>query len=211
LSGLQCGSQKVAPWGSLLPVFSKSKNRLYKNIVCATLDGSSDFIYFDVFRICKRNIRHTIDLDIMLENGWAAHNTSDICRMQFKYPGDISDLKRHKCFHDPINSCPASFTIRTEKVLRTREEIVTSCDSGQQSIDIARISYANVHCFVCQKSNLQDDLTCGLDSGIRSWPSGQAVLLDTRFILDFNANDLKKKATPIACRVGNVRIDLLIV
>jgi hypothetical protein len=134
LSGVECGSQNVAPWGSLFPIFSKRKNRLYKNMACATSDGSSDAIYFDVYLICDQYESRRPDFSYFIENIWTLMNSRNECRILFKYPGDTKDLKWHQCFNDLIDSCQASFTIlAADDFNHTHYDVVSECDSGRQS------------------------------------------------------------------------------
>ena len=198
----QCGSQNVAPWGSLYPVFSKVNNRLYRNIVCATLDGSLDATHFDVFFICDRYDAHRLDLNDIIENGWISNNGKNKCRLEFKYPGDTKDLQMHKCFNEEITMCQASFTFRTVANTNIISEKIFTCDNAPQASSFVKKMYANVFCHVCES------LQCSEHDKFRRSSSTYSILIDVNFISEVNKNDLKKDATPMACSVVNVRIIL---
>ena len=50
---LICGDANVAFWGSFRPVYSPSRNQIYKNIICATADGVTDGLLWDVILNCR--------------------------------------------------------------------------------------------------------------------------------------------------------------
>ena len=207
MSEEECGHQNIAHWGSFYPAFSKTKNRLYKNIACAILDGSSDAIQFDVYVICERYEPNTIDLIVsnFVENGSILNSNRNKCSIKFKYPGDSKDIKWHLCYSDLVNSCPATFTIRkTENVNTKQEEMTTECeDESDESITM----YGNVFCHVCEEDgDFRDGFACVDDDEISRKPLAHKILLDTSYISKLNRKDLEKEASSMTCRVTYVRI-----
>ena len=208
----QCGSQNVAPWGNLYPVFSKVKNRLYKNIACATLDGSLNVIPFDVFFICDRYDAHRMDLNNIIGRGWISNSLRNICRLEFKYPGNTNDLQRHKCSNELMIPCPAHFSFKTVENTTYQAEKIFTCDPELQSSSSAVMQmYGNVFCHVCKEKEFGEDLICSDDDKNRRSSSTYNILIDMNFISELNKNDLKKKEAPLACSVTNVRISYNII
>ena len=201
----ECGHQNIAPWGSFYPAFSKTKNRLYKNIVCAILDSSPDAIQFDVYVICDRYDPSTIDLDNCVKNGYISNSKKKKCQIRFEYKGDINDLNWHLCFTGHNNSCPAVFTIGTmENANNTQLTITTECDN---EVSLTKEVYANVFCHVCEDAvDIHDGMACSYGKEMNRKESSYKIRIDTNFISYYNRKDSKKLATPMACGVVDVRI-----
>ena len=201
----ECGHQNIAPWGSFYPAFSKTKNRLYKNIACAILDGSSDAIQFDVYVICERYDLSTIDLDNFVKNGYISNSNKNKCQINFKYLGDSKDLNWHLCFTGHNYSCPAVFTIRTvENVNNTQVDIATECDI---EASLTKEVYANVFCHICEDAmDIHGGMSCSYGRGNSRKESSYKILIDTNCISNYKRKYSKKVTAPMACRAVNVRI-----
>jgi hypothetical protein len=219
-TALKCGDVKVAPWGSFMPVFSKEKQKIYKNTACAEADNVRDGILWDFQIISKQydSSALTRDASSYISNLYLA-TIPRYCRLHFRYPGDISDLKYERCFMDLINTCKnKEFTV-PKRMNLTSSQIREACTSGLVSPYRARNMYANVFCYMCNGYQYSETETCFIDvDGIRGFTgslitillNGRSVAENIRRIKEAKIVKRLPRACPKQCKVDKVGICVVV-
>jgi hypothetical protein len=183
----KCGDKTTDPWGSFLPVSSKSTRKIYKNSACAEADNVTDGVLWDFYINCKYlpNTIHINDLPQYISN---LHQNSlpKLCRLFFKYPGDVFDLKSERCFTKLIRTCKNKKFAIPEKMNLTRSQIRQACTSGLVSPYRATDMYANVFCYICNGNIYSEKDKCYIDLDGSQRFSGfyMHILVDGIFLSD---------------------------
>lgn len=207
-SNISCGDMNVAPWGSFYPVYSVKSKQIYKNIECAEEDDEdSDVILWDAVINC-RNLKKAV-------NG--IDSISEVCDVNFFFPGDLSVLQHLHCYTGLIDTCPESYDFQVpEGTNVSKEEIRKLCESsGILSPYRARKIYANVFCHICNeaffhgRSCSKDDTN---DYGARVGHPGEFIaLIDGEFMRKRrDAPRIIEQMPPLACHYADVSFALTI-
>ncbi|XP_053373949.1 uncharacterized protein LOC128546710 [Mercenaria mercenaria] len=209
-SNISCGDQRVAPWDSLYPVYSKRNNLLYKNAICATKNGAMDVTPFDAFLVCKEIDQLVSDASNFVQLLDSTSNSVPRdCSVDFTYRGDINDLKSHKCYKELVNVCLASKSFHlTYDIGFSKEEVISACTSGLVSPYRKAKMYANIFCYICNAEPFIKDISCKKITFERGHGSnGFTGLIDTNFITNDREDMLAKaKKVPKACEINDVSI-----
>ena len=160
-----CGDVKVAPWGTMLPVYSREKKSLYKNPVCAACNGVIDGIVWIPVIYC--NMRKFQNFDFTLDEG---------CSVNFVEPKSIETSLLPRCTLKNT-FCVERFPV-PHGLNMTSEQIIEACESEFYSMYDHREK--NVFCAVCNDKYLQSS-NCVGDSDLK-WGIGKITFLMT---LDF--------------------------
>jgi hypothetical protein len=152
-----CGNRKVAPWGSLYPVFSKRTGKIYKNMECAKLNNVVDGIVWDARLECMTLKSYGLVNDFS-DLSWT--KLQNYCKVRFIYPGDFNDIKFQTCFRDMVDNCTT--TEVPGSINASRQQISEFCQSGLVSPYFADRNhlYSNVFCYICSGLHLIQDLKC---------------------------------------------------
>jgi hypothetical protein len=217
-SGLACGDTRVAFWGSLFPVYSASKQHIYKNRACADADNVKDGQAWDVLLSCNaESVLHHNNKSIIIENddsylidfvlrgGFKSKN----CHINFMFNDE--KIQKLKCFDDVIDDCSNSAMMSTANVANfSAEEIIAACTNGFLSPYRQQKMYANVFCHICNGENYKQEGLCPNMRSIHSARGGFTTknivaLIDMDFLLTKRLTS-KSPGTSIrkACRGDNV-------
>ncbi|XP_060594596.1 uncharacterized protein LOC132748948 [Ruditapes philippinarum] len=165
LPNLKCGDEKTDPWGSFIPVFSKSTRKIYNNSACAEADNVTDGVLWNFIINCKYlpNTIHINDIPQYISN---LHQNSfpKICHLHFKYPGNIFDLKSERCYTNLISTCANEKFAIPGNINLTMSQIRQACTSGLVSPYRATDMYANVFCHICNGNRYSERDKCYIDA-----------------------------------------------
>lgn len=183
----ECGNEVVAPWGSILPVYSRQTRMIYKNTVCAQADGVTDGIVWNVLYSCKmKGPDYEIRDASTYMSGFHTEHWSNSCEVHFLYPGDYAEIESLICFEDLITTCPPiSFVIPTQLQPMSKKEIRAACRSGLISPYRIVNLYANVFCYICNGNTFSPTSFCEVKTNyLQKTIGGDIVgLIDNRSFL----------------------------
>ncbi|XP_045167744.2 uncharacterized protein LOC123531030 [Mercenaria mercenaria] len=198
ISKAKCGDEKVAPWGTLLPVFSKETRKIYKNPACAAAANVTDGKLWDLSLSCK----YTSDVEAMTDvatymSSLFLTSLPQNCQLEFNYPGDNTDLRSETCFTDLISTClETKFEIPRTLPL-SRAEIRAACTSGLVSPYRKNDMYANVFCHICNGIVLGKTSTCLSKTGRSPHSNKLLILLDGVLMSNKQSDSYIPKVCPI--------------
>jgi hypothetical protein len=195
-----CGSERVAPWGSLYPVYSSTTKRIYKNEMCATRNGVTDAKPLDAVLYCAKE--QYFDNKFMV---WP--NTNSIpegCIVHFIYRGSTEDISHLKCYTNLIDTCPDDdFNISSFEINLEKENVIEMCTSGLVSPFKSINMYANVFCHICNEGLYDDIYFCEVHDGtvLRAFDDRSFLGLVDGIFLTENSNEKKTESQnhPIIC------------
>lgn len=200
----KCGDVKIAPWGSFMPVSSKTTRKIYKNSVCAEADNVIDGVVWDFLIICKQTVItvNTKDVSSIISNLYLS-SFPRYCRVHFSYPEDISDLKTEICFTNLKKTCTKEYFTVPEHLNLTRHQIRKACTSGLVSPYRVSDMYANVFCYICNGNRYSDSSKCYIDTNGNRGFTGNIIslLVDGAYLADSftRLTEINKKKVSLAC------------
>jgi hypothetical protein len=215
MTNTSCGDEKVAPWGSLYPVYSARNNKIYKNVKCANDDGVYDGQHWDAIMSCKYS--YNADLSQFVQ-GLDTMSFNERCFIDFIVP-EMSNERSLQCFEDVIKTCPEQNEFEIPKASNVSKEIiVTLCESGLLSPYRSQKRYANVFCYICNGEAFTNKNLCSGDVKQNIFSSGNTVsmkygrlsfvgLIDQSFINNGKSTD-KREAGSIKQACDTVSIIL---
>ena len=147
---IDCGDLNIAPWGSLLPVYSRKTMTIYKNRHCAECYEITDAVLWNATIFCKsenyiKTKINVLSLDL------------PFCHPSFLYESQDEDLKREECFIKLIDDCPQNFEVSPTLNL-SRKVVGDACTGGLYSP--FKKLYRNVFCYICNNDYLK--MKCSL-------------------------------------------------
>lgn len=141
---LTCGNVSVAPWGSLLPVYSEQTGKIYKNWVCADAYNVTDGEEWSAHLSC--------DLpDDLFDPASFIHSDvlPDFCEIDFSFNKSL--IRSEQCYKQEafLYKCSENILSQVPNITSaTADDIVAACRSGLVSPYMN--TYLNVFCFICQ-------------------------------------------------------------
>ena len=182
-----CGDVKVAPWGSMLPVYSRTTRLLYKNPVCALCNGITDGIVWIPIIQCNMDKFQTFDFSV---------EESKDCSIYFLEPQNIMNYLLPSCGLNDI--CEEGFQI-PDGVNMTAKEIIDACHAEFYSM--YHRGEKNVFCAICRGTRFKTR-TC-IDSGkeIRTGSDKITLLMTLDYLIEKTAAPGKPtpRQVPLAC------------
>ena len=180
-----CGDVKVAPWGTMLPVYSRDKKSLYKNPVCAACNGVIDgIVWIPVFHCNMKKVQNfNINLD-----------EHEGCSVNFVEPKIIDTSLLPRCVL-ANKFCDERFPV-PHGLNMTSEQIVDACASDFHSIYDRWEK--NVFCSVCRDAYFKTN-DCVSDTNYLKESFDKITFLMT---LDFL---IEKTAKPRSLRPRQIR------
>ena len=154
----KCGDEGNNILSSLVPVYSKMTGKIYRNSVCAKAANITDGVLWDVVFVCTY-LSRTTEVSSISSHLYLT-SLPDVCRVEFKYPGNISDIKSEKCFTGLIETCPKVQFSVPENLKLTKYQIRQACTSGLVSPYIVKDMYLNVFCHICNGQQYSEIETC---------------------------------------------------
>ena len=103
---MECGQHILYPWGTLWPIYSPSKRRIYKNIACSNCHDVTDGVAWNASLGC-RNIVDLLHIDHILDSSLFS-STNSSCDIDFSYAEREDDILSQKCFISTISRCTNS-------------------------------------------------------------------------------------------------------
>lgn len=186
-----CGDMKVAPWGSMLPVYSAKTQLLYKNPVCAACNGVTDGIVWTPVIYCDVNTFNDIDFEF---------DTFKICSVNFIEPKNIETSFLPRCVKKKSVCFQNEFYIPHDLGM-SYEEIINACESEFNSIYMKKDH--NVFCAICNEEYIHATSTCVGDSDLKASSRRLSFIMNLDFLIDktgYKHNFLKRKReNPRAC------------
>lgn len=151
----KCGDVTML-WNTMLPVYSPSTRKLYKNTVCSHCHGIKDGVVWDIKRGCifENKARHRkVDMSEYL-NIDPEQSDSGTCELTFSFPGHWKDIEHARCaVEEPVNTCSmSSFEVPTY-ISMTSAEVVEACESSFYSpvyiLTASKNVFSNIFCSIC--------------------------------------------------------------
>ena len=182
-----CGDVKVAPWGSMLPVYSRTTETLYKNPVCAACHGVVDGIVWIPVIQCIINSLRSIDFEL---------EDYETCYVNFVEPESIERFLLPRC-HLKHSTCFKHFQIPSSLNMTTRQ-IIDACDSDFFSIYNNREK--NAFCAVC-RGTYHEENKCYFDSYVKAAFDKVTFLMTLDYLIEKTAlsENPKPRKIPLAC------------
>lgn len=180
-----CGEEKIAPWGSLQPVYSAKRKQIYKNIACANADGVDDGQFWAA-RLHCRNIDN-LGLDVTTYIlGLESYSMDEYCQVDFSYDGDTEDIRSHQCYTDLVDKCNNTDFQVPGRIEATKEEVTEACNSGLLSPFRHITMFSNVFCLICNVQYFPGYEKCPVytDERSRTQRGGFIGLIDDNFITE---------------------------
>lgn len=151
----RCGDVTIL-WNTMLPVYSPSTRKLYKNPVCSHCHGIVDGIVWDIHRGCslENKARHRkIDMSEYL-NIDPEQSDSITCELTFSFPGHLKDIEHARCsIEAPVNACSMSSFEVPAYINMTSAEVVEACESSFYSpvyiLNSPQNVFSNIFCSIC--------------------------------------------------------------
>lgn len=199
-TNISCASEKVAPWGSFYPVYSKRHRRIYFNEICATQNNVTEYDFCTPNISCPLKVKQNFISDIF--DSLTVNSFPDECEVLFNFPGLEKDVESEICFEDAISTCHPNFEFYENSTISALE-IVTLCKSGLYSPFRHYDVYLNVFCFLCNQNYLDIEIACDEDPDIRGISSEIFSYILRPDIVDTIGNDVIKINPPLACRLDS--------
>jgi hypothetical protein len=186
-----CGDIKVAQWGSMLPVYSRRTQLLYKNPVCAACDGVSDGIVWIP-------LIHCLDfMNTFRGMSFGPENSQD-CIIHFVIPDIIDVSILPQCAKKDIFFENVPFPI-PNGLNMSAEQIIDACESNFNSVyDYKK---ENVFCAVSHGVYTGPNDICYGMSDIRAYPDRITFLMTLDFLMMETTNQTNPvpKQVEMAC------------
>ena len=203
-----CGDVQLYSWGSLRPVYSPSKRRIYKNKACAACHGVSDGSEWTSGMQCK-DIDELVNVESYLNNVQGFQNRS--CSVHFLYDGKSDDILHLKCFKDLISECYTEYySILMSRVTNVSVETLNGGCRGGLLAPVLNNDrwYANGFCATC---NILRVNSCYQQALYRTPDSGSffSILDTSMFSTDDTTEAIRTQTIRQACPADFKVVDFI--
>ena len=171
-----CKNKTVASWGSFLPVYSRTADKIYFNMHCAECNYVYDSVSWNVSLLCKFVLEPKVMNDFLLQA-----LDDGACELTF-IPPDDEGIDKFSCHKNAVNTC--NFTgkwAKDDPVIRKACEMVYAPVGGDSFENY--IMYANVFCKLCNEDTHDPLRLCAkYKHPLKEMQTSFAVLLDLEVV-----------------------------
>ena len=147
-----CSGEKVAPWGTLYPVYDRASDLNFYNHLCAECNGAYNYLFWD---LNLEAFTYERSLTTCL-NAMSEGRHSD-CRIGFTPPKEMNEID-HVCSLGLVSSCNV-----TGRWLQYDADLEQACASMFSPVlnKAGLPEFANVYCALCNGVSVPDDVCFG--------------------------------------------------